>query len=57
MVTNLPDVEKEQVQERKSRRSVKSVLLDPRTWKVAVSVLDFGLKFVKLIAKVWDILG
>ncbi len=46
-----PDVGEERVQDRKTRRSIKSILVNRRTWKIVIWVFSFGYKIYKIVAK------
>lgn len=50
----LPDVEKKRAKSRGYRTFIRDVLLKPTTWNAAIAALDFGLKLVRVGAKVWD---
>lgn len=53
----LPDAEKKRARAGGRGRRISDVLLNPRTWKAAVAALDFGLKLVRTVAKVWELFG
>lgn len=52
-----PNVGKKRVQEGMQGRSIKSYLVDPKTWKLAVAVLRVGVWTVRLVSKVFDLIG
>ena len=52
MATKMPpDVGEERVQERKTKRSIKNVLVNRRTWKIVIGIFGFGYKVYKIVAK------
>ena len=53
--TPLPDAEKKRTTTGGWKRFVRDVLLKPTTWKAAAAALDFGLKLVRVGAKVWEL--
>jgi len=55
-LVDLPDAGKKQ-KKRKRRRSVRSFLLNPRTWKAAITLLGFALRLVRLVAKIGELFG
>jgi len=52
-----PDVGEERVQEGRSGRSIKSVLVNRQTWKIVIGIFGFGYKIYRIVAKVLDFLG
>lgn len=52
-----PNVGKKCVREEKQGRSLKSHLVDPRTWKLAVAILRFGVWTYRAVSKVVDLIG
>ncbi len=57
MDTPLPDAGEKRARAGRWKRFVRDVLLRPTTWRAAAAALDFGLKLVRVGAKVWELLG
>lgn len=53
----LPSAEKKRARTRPSKKPIWDILLRPTTWKAAMTALDFGLKLVRVCAKIWDMFG
>ena len=52
--TPLPDAGEKRARTGRWKRFIRDVLLKPTTWKAATAALDFGLKLVRVGAKVWE---
>ena len=55
--TEKPVAGKERALTRKTGRPVRDALVDPRTWRAALGVLEFVSRLIKLGAKIWDMFG
>lgn len=53
----VPDAEKKRARNSRSNSSIKEALLRPKTWKIALSILEVILKMVRVGAKIWDMFG
>jgi hypothetical protein len=52
-----PDVGEERVRNGEAKRSLKSVLMNRRTWKVVIGIFSFGFKVYRIVAKATDYFG
>lgn len=55
--TEEPVAGKERTLTRKTGHPIWDGLLNPRTWRAALAVLEFVSKLIKLGAKIWDMFG
>lgn len=46
-----PNVGEERVRDGEAKRSIKSVLVNRRTWKVVIGIFGFGFKIYRIVAK------
>ena len=49
-----PRAKKKRAETGGRKRSIRDILLRPQTWKTAVSALNYVLKLVRVVLKVWD---
>ncbi len=49
-----PRAKKKRAETGGRKHSIQDVLLRPQTWKIAASALNFVLKLVRVVLKVWD---
>lgn len=52
-----PNVGEERVQDGRSRRSIKSVLVNRRTWRIVIGIFGLGYRIYKIVAKISELLG
>ena len=55
MGPNPPDTKKKHIRISRKRKSLKEFLLRPKTLKIALAILGFILKIVRVVAKVGEL--
>jgi hypothetical protein len=56
-VSQPPDVGEERVRDGETKHSLKSVLMNRRTWKVVIGIFSLGFKIYRIVAKATDYFG
>lgn len=52
---HLPSAEKKRAETASRGSFIRKVLLRPKTWTTALSALDWFLKLVRMVKKLWDL--